>query len=170
MDAMHRDYGWTILSDTPTEYYFDNINLPIDTKKLLWKQKYPKELFLNAETMPGAISEFASIKKWAEKNDVKLICVTSQKPKLVKYTYIWLGKHDFTFEELYITKNKYEVKCDYLIDYSPKAYKSWYENGRKEDRFILRDSNINKNLNTTNRIKKLTDITDIVNGNEVMSN
>lgn len=162
MDAMRRDYPWTIIGETPTQYDFDNINLPAVTKKMLWLQKYPKELFLNSEPKPGVIAEFKVIKTWAELNNIKLICVTSQKPKLIKHTYIWLGKNDFTFDELHVTDNKHEVKCDYLIDYAPKAYKAWCESGRKEENFIMMDSNFNRHLSVTNRIKKLTDIKSII--------
>lgn len=162
MDVMRRDLPWTILGEIPKEYDFDNINLPTATKKMLWRQRYPKELFLNSEPKPEVIAEFKAVKSWAEANNIKLICVASQNPKLIRFTYIWLGKNDFTFDELHITDNKHEIKCDYLVDSAPKAYKAWCESGRKEENFILMDANFNKHLNATHRIKKLTNIKDIV--------
>jgi len=155
-------YSKHYMGDLVYDYDFPNINLPLEEKFDIIFNKFPKDIFLKTKPYPGSIKQFKELKGWAERNDFKLVCATSQEKHLISLTYLWLGKYDFGFEELCVTKSKEEIGLDYLIDDAPHNYKSWIKNGNLEKNFFLMDRDWNKEVPATNRIKNISEIKNII--------
>ena len=64
--------------------------------------------------------------EYTKKENHKLICVTSQWPKIRCHTLYWLGKHNLNFDEVIFERGRFKWKknIDWLIDDSPENYKN----------------------------------------------
>ena len=61
-----------------------------------------------------------------------------------------------------ISNNKHTTGIDMLVDDSPKNYDKWVKAGMDEASFILFDRPYNQDCPATNRIKKLSDLINIL--------
>lgn len=161
-ELLKRDNPSLLLMDKPDRYNFNNIDLSLKDKIKLWENIYSKEIFLEADPMPGAIEQFFKLEKWAAKNNVKLVCVTLQTRKNAHYTFQWLHKHKIYFSEYHITHQKYLTGVDYIIDDSPDNYHDWTLHGLPEDHFIIFDCDHNRHVKVTNRVNSLMEAVKIV--------
>lgn len=143
-------------------YNFPHIDMPLKDKLNIIFNKYPEEIFLKSKPYSGAVSEFKLLKKWAEENDFKLVCATSQENHLISMSHIWLGKYNFDFEEIHITKDKGNIGLDFLIDDSPSNHVNWAKNGNPEENFFLVDRSWNQEVVATNRIKSISEVIEIL--------
>ena len=111
-----KHYPGHITDEPAYTYDFPHIKMPLSDKFNIIFNEYPEDVFLKAKPYPGAVMQFNCLKQWAKKKNIKIVCVTSQESHLISLTYLWLGKYNFTFDELYITKSKGSLGIDYLID------------------------------------------------------
>ena len=155
-------YSEYITNEVPYNYDFPHIKMPLSDKFNIIFNEYPEDVFLKAKPYPGAATQFNCLKQWAKKKNIKIVCVTSQENHLISLTYLWLGKYDFTFDELYITKDKGNIGLDYLIDDAPYNYENWLKNGNPEQNFFLIDRDWNREILATHRITHISEIVDIV--------
>ncbi len=139
---------------------FPNVDLPVSEKMDFMFKRFPKEVFLLSKPFKDAKKEFDKLQKWADDNEVFLVCVTHQNDKLIHLTYMWLATHMFIFKEIHVGGNKHEKPVDYLIDDSPENYEKWVKAGRDPKEFILFDSTYSKHIDAPVRIEKLTDAID----------
>ena len=156
-------YPEYITNDPQYNYDFPHIRMPLKEKLNIIFNEYPEDVFLKAKPYLGAVSQFNFLKKWGNSNNIKLVCVTNQETHLISLSYLWLGKYNFAFEELHITKNKSSIGLDYLIDDDvSKNYEDWINCGNPEKNFFLMDRDWNKEKKVTNRINKITDIIKLI--------
>jgi uncharacterized HAD superfamily protein len=146
----------------PHNYDYPHIKMPLKDKFDIIFNEYPEDIFLKTKPYSGIIKQFEILKDWAQKNNIKLVCATSQESHLISMTYLWLGKYNFAFDELYITKDKGAIGLNYLIDDGPPNYYNWIQNGNPEENFFLMNRSWNKDVPATNRIKKIVDAIKII--------
>lgn len=152
----------SVIGDIAYNYNFPHINMPLEQKMSIIFNEYPKEIFLNAEPYKEAYDDFLNFISWADENNAKLVCATSQEKHLIGLTFSWLAKHNFPFEELHITSKKGEIGLDYLIDDSPHNFSEWVKNGNPEQNFILMDRDWNRKVEAPNRIKRISEAMEII--------
>ena len=136
--------------------------------KDLYREKFADIVFRDALPIDSRIMEFWALEKWAKKENHKLICVTSQWPKIRCHTLYWLGKHNLNFHEVIFEKGrlKWQKDIDWLIDDSPENYKNWVRGRGNDKNFIVCDALYNRDINSTYRINSLLDIQEII-SNEI---
>lgn len=157
MELFKKHYPEAVKSDLVTGWDFPNVDLPHEKKMKVMFEEFPKEIFLLSKPFENARSEFKKLSDWADKENVELVCITTQEKELIFFTYLWLGTYKFTFSELLITGNKHERDIDYLIDDSPKNYTKWVNAKRIPENFILFDATYNQHINAPVRIKELSE-------------
>lgn len=157
MNLFKKHHPDAVKSDVVDGWDFPNVDLPLEKKLDMMFKEFPKEVFLYSEPLKNTKEEFAKLKKWAEQNNVRLVCVTTQEEHLIGLTYMWLAMHNFLFKEVYIEKNKYECPIDYLIDDAQHNFENWVKAGRDPETFLLFDAPRNQHANAPIRIKCLTE-------------
>lgn len=155
-------YPEHIVGEIATNYDFPHIKLPLKEKFDIIFEKYPEDIFFKTKPYPGTIEQFQRLKIWSQKNDMKLVCATSQEPSIVAMTYLWLGKYNLVFDELHITKDKGNLGLTYLIDDAPHNYENWVKNGNPEENFFLMNRDWNQDIKVTNRIFNLNDVIKLI--------
>lgn len=155
-------YPEHIVGKIAYNYDFPHIKMPLKEKFNVIFNDYPEEIFLNSQPYPGAVEQFAFLKKWAKKNGFKLVCATNQEPHLIGLTYMWLAKHDFLFEELHIARKKEIIGLDYLIDDAPHNFEAWLKAGHPGENFFLMDRSWNQEVEASIRIKEIKEICSII--------
>ena len=164
MEIIKREFPDKVLDDTTHGWDFPNVDMPIEELSKLWRETHTEEIYQDAELMPNAKEELALLKEWtrAQRDRYQYLCVTSQMPYLAHHTYYWLGKNKFNFMNVIISNNKHTTGIDMLVDDSPKNYDKWVKAGMDEASFILFDRPYNQDCPATNRIKKLSDLINIL--------
>lgn len=157
MKIFKRLHPASVKSDIVSGWDFPNVDLPQKRKMDIMFKHFPKEVFEHSPVFENAHKEFLKLKKWAEDNNAKLVCATTQDESLINHTLIWLGKHEFNFDEIYVTDKKHDLPIDFLIDDSPKNYDKWVKAGRKPINFLLMDRDYNKDVKAPTRVTSLVD-------------
>jgi len=155
-------YPEHIVSDIAYNYDFPHIKMPLKDKFHIIFNEYPEDIFFKTKPYPGTVAQFKILKDWTNRNGMKLVCATTQEPHLVAMTYLWLGKYNLVFDELFITKDKGSLGLDYLIDDAPHNYDNWISNGNPGENFFLMNRDWNQEITIKNRIEKITDIIKII--------
>ena len=132
----------------------------VDKYKHIWQNSHVKEVFRDAEPLPGALDGMKAISKVHKR--VQTVCVTQQMPFLAHHTLYWLGLHGFNFQKVYISQNKPSEPIDFLIDDMEKQYNKWQAAGRDMDHFILMHDKRNAHIDAIHRINRLNEACPII--------
>lgn len=155
MKIIRTKHPETIKSEIHSDWDFPNIDLPVEKKKNILFKEHPKEIFEDSPRYDNAYEDYLELNQWAKNNDAKLACATTQYSDLIHHTLIWLGKHQFNFDEIYVTSEKQELPIDFLIDDSPHNFEAWVKAGRDPAHFILVDRDWNQNIIVPYRVSSL---------------
>lgn len=155
-------YPHSVIGEVAYNYDFPHIQMSLKDKFNIIFNEFPKEIFLDALPYQGVCEDFLNLLSWADENNFKFACATTQEKHLITLTYSWLAKYNFSFEELYITNKKGEIGLDYLIDDAPYNYENWIKNGNPEENFFLMHRDWNHDVPATNRIRRISEIKNLI--------
>ena len=77
MDVFIKHYPESVINNVIDGWDFPNVDLPIEKKKHIMFYEFPKEIFLYSQPVKNTYTEFKILRDWANKNSVKLVCVTT---------------------------------------------------------------------------------------------
>lgn len=158
-------YPGSVKSKVISGYDFPNIDLPLETILNVMFSLCSKEIFEDSLAYNGAYDDFITLLEWTKENDCKLVCATHQQHEIIHHTLIWLGKHRFNFEEIYISGEKEKLPIDFLIDDSAKNFEAWSLSDKTPNNFILVNRDWNLDCKVENRIFNVKEAIPIIKKN-----